>query len=249
MVLNYLNTGKAYQVEILHRDGKYYVHVTIEEETPVPYNTKGAVGVDTNPDGLGVVLVDYLGQYRGSLWLGEGEWTYARSSRRNNLIGEKAKQVVTLAKETGNALAVENLKFKNDKSVSAKFNRMSHGFVWSKFLEHVERSALREGVPLVKVNPAFTSIIGILKYQHQYGLSPHQSAAYVIARRGLGYDKEKVPKQLVESFKNKKEGFAQLTNWKQWSSVKKNILTTLKLKGVNSLVSWQIHRKKLLGAG
>ncbi|TLM99204.1 IS200/IS605 family element transposase accessory protein TnpB, partial [bacterium] len=180
MVLNYLKTGDAYQVEILRRDGKYYVHVTIEENTPVPYNAKGAIGVDTNPDGLGVALADYLGQYRDGQWLVRGEWTSAGSNRRTNLVGEEAKNIVTLAKETGYALAVENLKFKNDKTVTAKFNRMSHGFVWSKFLENVDRCAAREGVPVIKVKPAFTSVIGILKYRHMYGISNHESAGYVI---------------------------------------------------------------------
>ena len=91
MVLDHLKTGNTYQVEILRRHGKYHLHVTIEEEAMVPYNAKGATGVDTNPGGLGVALADYLGQYRGSRWLGEGEWTYAKSNRRDNLIGEKAK--------------------------------------------------------------------------------------------------------------------------------------------------------------
>ena len=39
------------------------------------------VGVDTNPDGLGVADVDCLGQFRGSYYLHQNEWTYARSNR------------------------------------------------------------------------------------------------------------------------------------------------------------------------
>lgn len=252
MVLNYLKTGGAYQVEILRRDGKYYVHVTIEQETPVPYNAKGAAGVDTNPDGLGVALTDYLGQYRGSLWLGQGEWTYARSNRRTNLIGEMAKRVVTLAKETGNALMMEDLKFKNDKSLTAKFNRISHGFIWAKFLEYVDRCAAREGVPVIKVKPAFTSLIGILKYQHMYGISNHESAAYVITRRGLGFDQEKIPKVLLDKLIEKKPEFKLMSNWKQWSVIKKAVLTKIKKrtkKEVKSLGFWQVHRKELLGIG
>ncbi|SFH06982.1 transposase, IS605 OrfB family, central region [Desulfotomaculum arcticum] len=249
MVLNYLKTGNAYQVEILRRDGKYYVHVTIEEESPVLDNVRGAIGIDTNPDGLGVALVDYLGQYRGSQWLGEGEWTYARSDRRDNLIGEMTKKVVAMAKEMGNALVVEDLKFKNDKSVTAKFNRMSHGFIWSKFLEYVNRCAAREGVPVIKVKPAFTSVIGILKYQHMYGLSTHQSAGYVIARRGLGFTHENIPKELLDKLIKKKPEFKLMTNWKQWSAIKKAIQKHLKQKGVNSLVSWHVHRKELLDIG
>ncbi|QNB46920.1 IS200/IS605 family element transposase accessory protein TnpB [Thermanaerosceptrum fracticalcis] len=252
MVLDYLKTGAAYQVEIIRKDGRYYIHVTIEEDMPVPYHAQGAVGVDTNPDGLGVALTDYLGQYRGSQWLRQGEWTYARSNRRDNLIGETVKKVVALAKETGSALVIEDLKFKHDKSVTTKFNRMSHGFVWSKFLADAERRAFREGVPVFKAKPAFTSVIGILKYQHQYGLSNHQAAALVIARRGLGFDYERVPKLLADRFIKAKEGFSKINNWQQWAAVKKAILKQLKKKekkGVNSLVSWQVHRKQLLGAG
>lgn len=251
-ILNYLKTGSAYQVEILRRKGKYYVYVTIEEETSVPYNSKGALGVDTNPDGLGKAQVDYLGQYQGSKWLVQGEWTYARSNRRDNLTGEMAKKIVLMAKEKGYALAVEDLKFKNDKSVTAKFNRMSHGFLWSKFLKNVDRCAAREGVPVLKKKPAFTSVIGILKYQHMYGIAVHEAAGYVIARRGLGFDHEKIPKILLDKLIKKKPEFKQMANWKQWSAIKKAVLAEIKKitkRQVKSLVLWQVHRKELLGIG
>lgn len=205
MVLDYLKTGGAYQVEIIREDGRYYVHVTIEEQVPVPYAYNGAIGVDTNPDGLGLAHADYLGQFKESLWLPQGEWTCARSDRRENLIGEAAALVVDMAKRLNCALAAEDLEFKDDKSVTAKFNRMSHGFVWSKFLQATERRALREGVPLVKVKPPFSSVIGILKYQQQYGISNHEAASHVIARRGLGYKEERIPKPLISRFiKNRK---------------------------------------------
>ena len=244
MVLDYLKTGEAYQVEMIRENDKYYIHVAIEETIPETYTSyNGLYGVDTNPDGLGIASLDYLGQFRGHMWMSQGEWTYARSNRRLNLIGEQAKLLVNMAQESGKGLAVEDLDFKQDKDVSAKFNRMSHGFVWSKFLEAVERKALRDGVPLIKVKPTFTSVIGILKYQHQYGSSNHESAAYVIGRRALGYDYEKVPRSLVDEFVKDKDGFSYINNWKQWSAIKKAILKSLKKKGVKSLVSWQ-HLKK-----
>jgi len=252
MVLNYLKTGNAYQVEIIREDGRYCIHVTIEEETPQAYVARnGAVGVDTNPDGLGITRADYLGQYRESLWLPQGEWTNSRSNQRDNLIGEAAALVVELAKQSNSTLAVEDLAFKDDKSVTAKFNRVSHGFVWSNFLEKVERGAARAGVPLVKVKPPFTSTIGILKYQQQYGISNHEAAGYVIARRALGYGEEKLPKPLINRFIKEKEIFLKHSNWKKWSAVKKAILTATKKQTrqeVKSLVSWQ-NRKQLLGTG
>jgi IS605 OrfB family transposase len=198
---------------------------------------------------LGLARADYLGQFRENLWLSQGEWTYARSNRRDNLVGEAASLVVKMAKQLNCTLVVENLKFKNDKSVTAKFNRMSHGFVWSKFLQMVNRSAAREGVPLAKVPPPFTSIMGILKYQQQYGLSNHEAAAYTIARQGLGYRNETVPDQLVRKFVKKIDTFVLVTNWKQWSSVKKAVIAAIKKqtkREVKSLVSWQHHRKQLI---
>jgi IS605 OrfB family transposase len=246
MVLDHLKTGNAYQVEVIRKDGRYYIHVTIEEEIPVPDQTHGAIGVDTNPDGLGITHADYLGQYRSSHWLGQGEWTSAKNNRRDNLIGETAKKIVALAKEKDCALVVEDLKFKNDKSVTTKFNRMSHSFIWSRLLQATERRAAREGVPLVKVPPPFTSVIGILKYQHQYGISNHEAAAYVIARRGLGFYSEKIPRHLEEKYVRKKESFAILPNWKKWSAVKKAAVAAIKKqKEVKSLVSWQHYRKQL----
>lgn len=182
MVVDYLKTDGAYQVEIIRVNGRYYVHVTIEEKIPTPYTAyNGAIGVDTNPDKLGITHADTLGQFKQSQRLTRGEWTCARSSRRDNLIGEAAALVVEMAKQLNRILAVEDLDFKNDRSVSVKFNRMSHSFVWSKFLQTVERMSARAGVPLVKVKPPFTSVIGILKYQQQYGISYHEAASYVIA--------------------------------------------------------------------
>ena len=82
---------------------------------------------------------------------------------------------------------------------------MSHNFVYRKLLESIERKAIRCGVRLFKVNPAYTSIIGKYKYATAYGLSFHQAAAFVIARRGLGF-RESIPKKiqgLIESLISK----------------------------------------------
>ena len=249
ILTNYLKTGLAYQVEIIRKNARYYVHVTIEEETPKPYAAHGGViGIDTNPNVLGISFSDYLGNYKGSHSMPQGEWLSARSNRKDNLVGETAKGIVKLAKQKECLLAVEHLDFKQDKSVAAKFNRISHGFVWSKFLRTLERQAKRAGVPLAKVKPPFTSIIGVLKYQHQYGISNHQAAGYVTARRALGLENEKVPKFLLKVIPDK-EAYWKLSNWKQWSVIKRSVLKTSVNKEVKSLVSWQHNRKEALGLG
>lgn len=63
---------------------------------------------------------------------------------------------------------------------------MSHNFIYRKLSEAIERKAYLSGVKLVKINSAFTSILGLLKYKDMYSLNRHTAAALVIARRGIG---------------------------------------------------------------
>lgn len=56
----------------------------------------------------------------------------------------------------------------------------------------IESRANKEGVGLIRKNPAYTSVIGKMKYMRTFGIPIHSAAAYVIGRRGMGL-KEKVP--------------------------------------------------------
>ena len=44
------------------------------------------------------------------------------------------------------------------------------------------------------MNPAFSSVIGRVKFMERYGLSVHQAAALVLARRLLGCS-ERIPRR------------------------------------------------------
>ena len=54
----------------------------------------------------------------------------------------------------------------------------------------------RQGVEVHQVNPAFSSVIGRVKFMERYGLSVHQVAALVLARRLLGCS-ERIPRRRV----------------------------------------------------
>ncbi|MEG3990601.1 hypothetical protein QUA13_26325 [Microcoleus sp. S28C3] len=41
------------------------------------------------------------------------------------------------------------------------------------------------GIDLMKVNPAYTKVIWLVKYARQYGLASDETAAMAIARRGM----------------------------------------------------------------
>ena len=181
--------GDCYDVRIKLKAGKFYVYIGLDipDVTPIYGFSSGAIGIDTNPDGLAVVETDKSGNMIRHRYLGSQRILFARHDKRKHDIEALAVQVVNQAVLAEKGLVIEDLKFNNKKPLrSKKFNRMRHNFIYSQLLQAVERRALKDGVEVKKINPAFTSIAGILKYQDMYSLNPHTAAALVIARRGMG---------------------------------------------------------------
>ena len=245
MVLDYLRTGEAYQVELIKKARGYYCHITLDETKinsykPVYTGHNGLIGVDTNPDGFGLTVVSKDGNYKESTYLKQPELQYARSNRRENLCGELAKEIVEYARMHECGVAVEDLKFKDDKDVGRKFSRIKHQFIYSSLLSALETACIRNGVEVTKVKPQFTSKIGLYKYCCQYGLNVHNAAAMVIARRAYGY-KERVPIVLKDKFVIYKDTFDKKTEWAQWAIINNQ----LKEKGGTGF--WIQNRRQILG--
>lgn len=247
-VLDYLETGEAYQVELIKREGKIHAHITIDESKTKEYKDihkidNGVIGIDTNPDGLALTRLDKDLNYRKSKYLKEHELLYARSNKRDNLCGELIKKVMEIAKEENCGIVIEDLKFKNDIDVTRKFARIKNQFIYRKLLTQLETKARCEGVEIIKVKPQYTSKIGLYKYAHQYGLNVHEAAALVIGRRAFKPN-EKVPKLLKDKLLTEEERykFNKENNWKQWSIINKKT----KEKGGGNPGLWQKYRKEIL---
>ena len=252
MILDYLQTGEAYQVELIRKNGKIYSYITIDESKINEYIredikennlSNGVIGIDTNPDGLALTRLDKFGNYKWSIYLKRSELLYVRTNKRENLCGNLVSEVINIAKTERCALSFEDLKFKNDSDVTRKFARIKNQFVYSKLLTMLESKSKRESIETFKVKPQFTSKIGLYKYCHQYGLDVHNGAALVIGRRAFKLN-EKVPKLLKDKLlkQEEKEKFIKQTNWKQWSIISKKI----KGKGGESPGLWLKHRKLIL---
>ena len=56
-------------------------------------------------------------------------------------------------------------------------------FGYGKIKAYFISRGYREGVEVHQVNPAFSSVIGRVNFMERYGLSVHQAAALVMARR------------------------------------------------------------------
>jgi IS605 OrfB family transposase len=110
-----------------------------------------------------------------------------------------------LPREKGKAIVVENLdKIPKGRRGDGmpKLRQKLQKWIYKGLLEKIEVVCKRNGVQLIKVNPAYTSIIGKLKYSPMLGIDKDVAGAYVIARRGLGFE-EKLPKNYRELLKDK----------------------------------------------
>mgnify|MGYP000870016987 FL=1 len=247
LFLNHLQTGEAYQVEMIKKNGKYYCHITFElPKTETIYTGhNGIIGIDTNPNGFALTMIDNKGNYMWHTYLKQHELLYVKGNCRENLCGELVKQVTSIAKTYGCGIVIENLKFKNDKDVNSKFARIKNNFIYSKLLTMLESACYREGIELIKVHPAYTSKIGLYKYCHQFGMVVHNGAAMVIARRSYKF-KERVPQILIDKYVDKKykDKFNYYHEWKKWSMIDKNIKKKEEVKRPDF---WIANRKKLLG--
>ena len=159
----------------------------------------GAIGVDLNADHLAVAETDSSGNcltaWRVPLV------TYGKNTRQAEaLIGDAVASVVEYAKEVGKPIVIEKLDFRQKKAVlegeSRKYSRMLSSFSYGKIKAYFVSRGYRKGVEVHQVNPAFSSVIGRVKFMERYGLSVHQAAALVLARRLLGCS-ERIPRRWV----------------------------------------------------
>ena len=79
---------------------------------------------------------------------------------------------------------------------SGRYSRMLSSFAYGKVKAYFISRGYRKGVEVHQVNPAFSSVIGRVKFMERYGLSVHQAAALVLARRLLGCS-ERIPRRWV----------------------------------------------------
>jgi len=104
-----------------------------------------------------------------------------------------AHQIVNLAIQKGKAIVVENLKkLKRGKRGDGKATLRKRLHQWNakKFLQKLKRVAMLNGVEVIEVNPAYTSVIGMLKYAPQLNIDKDIAGAYVIGRRALGFKED-----------------------------------------------------------
>jgi len=198
-----------YTVELKLKDGQIYGFVKFSFDVPPQTITKskGVIGIDVNAKPFHLALAEIspdgnLQSYK-SIYLSH----LLKCKSRNRKEYEEwliAHEVIKFAREKGKAIAIEDIgKLPKGKrgDGKAKLRKILQFFSYRRILKKIESLAIREGIEIVKVNPAFTSLIGMMKYCSQYFIDKDVAGAYVIGRKALGF-KEEIPENYKKLLKS-----------------------------------------------
>ena len=198
-----------YTVRLKLRNGKIYAQFSMEYKCPEVTIAKnnGVIGIDINayPFHLALVHTAKDGNLQKHEQISLDKLLDGSSDKREYLSWQAAHQVVEIAKRERKAVVIENLeKLPKGKRGDGlpKLRQKLQKWTYKALLQKIEIVARRNGVQIIKVNPAYTSIIGKLKYAPLYNIDKDTAGAYVIARRGLGF-KERLPKNYRELLEDK----------------------------------------------
>ena len=218
-ILKSMIVNNPYSVRVIKKN-QWEVHISSDYlKEPEVNITNGVGGFDINPTNISVTITTPNGNFRVSKMFKCHELTYARRNRRDWLLGNLVKDAFELLKLFGiKAIAIENLKFKRAFDTNHKCNRRYANFIYAKATQLILSRALKEQIAVIQVSPRFTSFIGEYKYAATYGLSVHQAAALVVARRAMGFS-EKIPKILLRFITFVKKGdplVRPMAGFKKW---------------------------------
>lgn len=197
------------------------VQFTPKKVKRVPQHSNyGCIGIDLNPGSIGWAYADYDGNLKahGQIPLLMG----LPSGKQDEQIIEAVTQLITLAVTFQCPIVCEDLDFSKKKEQlrekGRRYARMLSGWAYSRFFELLESMCSNRGVYVMKVNPAYTSLIGLLKYSRMYGLASDEAAALAIARRGMRLS-ERLPSSITALLDVKPNKHV----WSLWSQLNKQI--------------------------
>ena len=187
----------------------------------------GCIGVDLNPSVIGWTKVDKDGNLEASGQIPLN--LHSKSSNQSQaILSDIAAQLVLIAESYQCPLVIENLDFTAKKNQSRErsreYARMLSSFAYSKWQEVLLARCNARGIELLKVNPAYSSQIGLIKFMSMYGLSSDTAAAMVLARRAMKFS-ERLPKNYTRiPSRTAYLSGSRKHSWSHWNAVCRGLL-------------------------
>ncbi|MDC0766058.1 IS200/IS605 family accessory protein TnpB-related protein [Streptomyces sp. HD] len=195
------NRAVAYRVHEDTLRGRWYLTASwgISPVTTVPLaaaRANGLIGVDTNADHLAAWRLDNHGNPVGKP-LRFGYDLTGTASHRDAQVRHALTRLLHFAKRHGLAIAVEDLDFAAEKTREKhgrrkRFRRLISGMPVARLRSRLMSMAAELGIPLVAVDPAYTSRWGAQHWQKPLTSKTgkptrHDAASIAIGRRALGH--------------------------------------------------------------
>lgn len=192
ILIQALKDGLPLSYTITKKGRKWYIDVSIEQVCKIHTDTRnGCVGLDYNNGFISLTETDKYGNIVkvDNIPL----FNHGTGNKAKSELSEKVSKIIRYTLSKKKALSIENLKFNKTKSQQIKkgkrsYNKMLHLLDYGRYKQLVQDYCATYGVMLKMVSPSYTSKIGKQKYAGNRKLTVHNSAAYVIARRGQGYE-------------------------------------------------------------
>ena len=204
-----------YQIKVTFNIGSTKKYINPSMDT-------GCVGCDFNAGHIDWSDIDRHGNL---IDYGVIKYQLDRSSKENELSLRKAlDQLGEIVSHKKKILVVEDIDLHSARKKSTyrnkKLNKIIHLIPYAKYLEFIDYLSYKYEFLVIKVHPADTSKIGKIKYQDIMKLPSHIAASFVIARRGMHFQRnEKVPKQYKDMIKDIKTKHY----WSKFNKIEKEL--------------------------
>ncbi len=215
-------TEKPLTHRFVKRKERWYLHTTVElPNIPTISNRKnGAIGIDLNTNNIAWVYCDSEGNLKraGQINL---DLNNQSSGQTTHILSQAIGEIIDLAVEKECPIVIEKLDFSSKKSrlreQGKRRAKMLSQFAYSKFSDLVHSKARLSAIQVVETNPAYSSLIGMIKFMSLYGLNSGTAAALVLARRCLRFS-ERLPRCLNTLF-SPVDGNRHV--WHYWARISK----------------------------
>ena len=210
-----------------HNKDKYVVSISFEKhliKQTYTSKNKGCIGVDINQDHLAVSNLDNKGNLL-SIYTYEYDLN-GNKHQNNNSISLAVKELMLLSTKLNKPIVIEELDFSaKKKSLKARINKSKNkqlsSFAYSKIIELIKARAEDNFIEVREVNPAYTSMIGSVKYSLRSRIDVHHGAAMCIGRKGLfgsSYKEKRISsrnRQIKSLVLPERNGLSSVVYWKE----------------------------------
>ncbi len=226
----------SYRFKKDEKGWRVFASTALKKKESLSQENIGVIGIDINSDHIAYAETDRFGnliEKKTYSWISYGKSNHQLKA----LTGDICKEIINKANEAKKSIIIEKLDFQKKKQSLQGYGkgaRLLSSFAYGLLFSSLKARAFKHGIAVHIVNPAYTSIMGLVNYAKRYGISSHLAAAFCIARRYQKFSESPCSsKGNVPDGKGGHVAFVLPVRnrtkhvWHFWAQVKKKLKTVL----------------------